>query len=211
MMFYTVFQERATQLNYVNLGLVAKGEWEHEAFKNDEDPVLAEMCKHIAADEAAHYNFFLEGARLFLYYFPEKAVECMADVLRHFAMPARDIIPNYDKFGEILHRTAVFGLRQHHRDVVKVGLEQLGAVNLRKVEEGIRKSREVPDENGEVRRTTIFETLDFQFIENKVKRLFKKVQDFEGQIGLDKVAPTHLVANPELTAYLTGKPAPEPA
>ena len=137
MVFYTVFQERATQVNYLNLGLAARGEESHEVFANDADPVLAKACQMIAVDEAAHYNFFLEGARLWLYYFPERALEAMADVLRHFTMPARNIIPNYDAFGELLHRTSIFGLRQHARDVVKVALENLGAESLRKIEEGI--------------------------------------------------------------------------
>jgi acyl-[acyl-carrier-protein] desaturase len=112
------------------LGLVAKGKHEHEVYANAADPVLAQACKIIAIDEAAHYNFFLEGARLYLYYFPEVAIQAMADVLRHFSMPARNIIPNYEAFGELLHRTSIFGLRQHARDVVKIALENLGAESL---------------------------------------------------------------------------------
>jgi acyl-[acyl-carrier-protein] desaturase len=194
--FYTVFQERATQLNYINLGLVAKGQLEHEVFVDEVDPVLAAACRTIAIDEAAHYNFFLEGARLYLYYFPEEAVAAMADVLRHFSMPARDIIPDYDKFGEILHRTAIFGLRQHQRDVVRVALNNLGAENLRKVEDGIRRSREIPDENGTMRTSAIFETIDHEFIETRIKQMHGKVASYEAEIGFDEVSPTKFVPNP---------------
>lgn len=196
MLFYTVFQERATQVNYVNLGLVAKGKSEYPSFANEADPVLAELCRTIAVDEAAHYNFFLEGARLFLYYFPEESTDAMIDVIRHFGMPAKDIIPDYDKFGEVLHRTGIFGLRQHSRDVVKACLEQLGVENLKKVEDGIRRSREVPDVDGTMRLTSIFETIDYDFVETKVKRLFGKVQDYEQEIGLEAVAPTSFIPNP---------------
>ena len=202
MIFYTVFQERATQLNYVNLGLAAKGETDNPAFANDIDPVLAAACKTIAVDEAAHYNFFLEGARLFMYYFPEDSIQAMVDVIRHFSMPAGGLIPNYDKFAELLHRTSIYGMRQHAKDVVKVALEQLGADTLRAVEDGIRRSREVPDENGAIRQTSIFETLNFEFVENKVMRLFEKVGQFEHKVGLDLVAPTKFVRNPELQAFL---------
>ncbi len=204
MIMYTVFQERATQLNYVNLGLAAKGESPAPDLANDADPVLAECCKHIAMDEAAHYNFFLEGARLFMYYFPEDSLQAMVDVLRHFAMPAGKLIPNYDKLAEILHRCSIFGPRQHNKDVVKAALGQLGAESLKSVEDGIRRSREVPDENGTTIRTSIFETLNFDFIENKVVRLFDRIRDYEAEIGLDEVAPTHFFPSPELRAFKAG-------
>ncbi|MFZ4507176.1 MAG: acyl-ACP desaturase [Fimbriimonas sp.] len=196
MLFYTVFQERATQVNYLNLGIAAKGQHPHPAFANDEDPVLAALCRTIAVDEAAHYNFFLEGARIFMYYFPEESTEAMVDVLRHFAMPADNIIPDYAKFGEVLHKTTIFGLRAHARDVVKAGLEQLGVANLKAVEDGIRRSREVPDETGKIRLTSIFETIDYGFVESKVQRLFEKVGAYEKKVGLDEVSPTEFVVNP---------------
>jgi acyl-[acyl-carrier-protein] desaturase len=208
MIFYTVFQERATQVNYLNLGIVAKGAHEHEAFKNSEDSVLGKACQTIAIDEAAHYNFFLEGARLYLYYFPEQAIQAMADVLRHFSMPARNIIPNYEAFGELLHRTSIFGLRQHARDVVKVALENLGAESLKLVEAGIRKSREIPNELGQLRTSAIFESIDFSFVETKVKQLFTRVNRFEEEIGLQEIGLTEFEPNPEYLQFLSSRAAP---
>lgn len=201
MIYYTVFQERATQVNYMNLGIVAKGESQIEGLKGDADPVLLKCCSTIATDEAAHYNFFLQGALLFLYYFPEEAIQAIVDVLRHFAMPAGDLIPDYDRLADVLHRSNIYGPRQHMRDVVKVALEQLGAESLKAVEAGIRRSREVPLHDGTLRRTAMFETLDFNFVESKVKLLYGRVQKFESSVGLDKVAPTHFYPNPELFEF----------
>lgn len=198
MLVYTVFQERATQVNYLNLGLVARGEHPHAAFADDKDPVLAHMCRTIAVDEAAHYNFFLEGSRLFLYYFPEKTMEAIVNVLRHFAMPAGELIPDYNKLAEQLHRTSIYGAREHARDVVKVALGQLSAPGLKAVEEGLRRSREVPTSNdGSLRRTAIFDTIDFKTVETKVKALFKKISEYEAEIGFDQVHPTLFVPNPD--------------
>jgi acyl-[acyl-carrier-protein] desaturase len=201
MIFYTVFQERATQVNYLNLGLAAKGKHEHEAYASSSDPILAQACQTIAIDEAAHYNFFLEGARLYLYYFPEVAIQAMADVVRHFTMPARNIIPNYEAFGELLHRTSIFGLRQHARDVVKVALENLGAESVKRIEAGIRKSREIPDQLGALRTSAIFESIDFSFVENKVKQLFGRVNKFEDEISVPKEQRTQFAVNPEYQAF----------
>ena len=60
MIFYTVIQERATQVNYVHMALIAAGESGKEIFASDTDPVLERVARTIAIDEAAHYNFFNE-------------------------------------------------------------------------------------------------------------------------------------------------------
>ena len=41
--------------------------------------------------------------------FPEDTLEALADVLRHFAMPAMDLIPNYGAFVSELLGGAVYG------------------------------------------------------------------------------------------------------
>ncbi len=196
MVFYTVFQERATQVNYLNLGLAAKGLHSNQAFANDTDPVLAKMCQTIAVDEAAHYNFFLECARLMLYYYPEESTQAMVNVLRHFGMPAGSIIPDYDHFAETMYRNGIYGPREHAKDVVKIAMEQLGADSLRAVEKGIRDSRMVPDLNGNMRHTGIFESIDFGFVESKVQRLFGKIVDFETKIGVPDEQLTRFQINP---------------
>lgn len=196
MVFYTVFQERATQVNYLNLGLVAKGLHTNPAFADDADPVLAKMCQTIAVDEAAHYNFFLECARLMLYYYPEESTQAMVDVLRHFGMPAGGIIPDYDHFSEVLYKNGIYGPREHAKDVVKIALEQLGAESLRAVERGLRESRMVPDGGGNMRHTGIFESIDFGFVEGKVQRLFGKINDFERKIGVASEQMTRFLTNP---------------
>ena len=187
MLFYTVFQERATQVNYLNLGLIAKGNG--ATGEQDRDPVLAEACRLIAADEAAHYHFFLECARLNLYFFPRRSLEAMADVLRHFAMPAGNIIPNFANFAETVMKIGVYGPRHFSRDVAKVALEQLGAKALRAVEEGIKKSRNIPDEFGLFRSGAIFESLNYQGVEQKVKQLYGRLRAYNSEVGRHLVEP----------------------
>lgn len=195
MIFYTVFQERATMVNYLNLGVIARGKSELEQYANDADPVLDQAARTIAADEAAHYNFFLEGARLYMYYYPAKAIEAMSDVIKYFAMPAGNIIPNYDKFAELVHRSAIYGPREHAKDVVQVALKNLGVAGRRELENGIRKLRLVPDENGNLRESAIFPGLDYSVIQDSVKRIFGRIEDHERACGLWDLDPTPFVAN----------------
>jgi len=139
----------------------------------------------IAIDEAAHYHFFTEVARLLIYYEPEKAIEALVDVLRHFTMPARDIIPNYDAFAEVLHASGVFGRVIHYRDVVQIVLSVLSAPALRELEAGIRRAREVPLTDG-VRRTAAFlDTIDFDSVERKVRQLFFRNRAHLQRCGID--------------------------
>lgn len=193
MLFYTVFQERATQINYLNLGVIAKGKSTVEKYKDSADPVLVKAASVIAIDEAAHYNFFLESARLYLYYYPTKALEAMAEVIRWFSMPAGDIIPNYDKFSETVHKAGIYGPREHAKDVVQVALANLGFEGRKALENGIRRTRLVPDEDGNLRESAIFPGLDFVHIENSVKRLFSKIQSHEDETGHSLVDPIKFI------------------
>ena len=190
MIFYTVFQERATQVNYINAAAIARGESGNPDLAQDIDPVLARMSQVIAIDEAAHYNFFLEGARLYLYYYPTKALEAMYDVIKHFAMPAGHLIPEYDKFAEVVARVGIYGPREHSRDVVQHALSNLGVAGRKALENGIRRARMVPDEHGNLRETAIFDAIDFPSIADRVKRIFGRIRQHEEEVGFSDVDPT---------------------
>ena len=193
MIMYTVIQERATQVNYLNAGLIAQGKSEDAEFQDDKDPVLAHASQIIAIDEAAHYNFFMEGARLFLYYYPAQALEAMQDVIQFFAMPAGSLIPDYDKFAEVVAAASVYGPREHLRDVVDIALKNLGIEGRKKLRKGIEKYRQVPDVDGNLRNTAIFDLLDYEGVEKKVVKLFGRIEKYEQQVGFDKIFPTVFV------------------
>ena len=195
---YTVFQERATQLNYLNLAKIANGKSNKPQHKNDVDPVLAKVATTIAVDEAAHYNFFLEGTRLFLYYYPEKTLQAIKDVLEHFTMPAADLVPDWDEFFEAVYKGGIYGPRDYARDVVQVVFRNLGIESRKKLEEGIKQTRLVPTDNGEaMQQSALWNTFDYGLIEGDVQRLHGKISKYEREYGFDKIDPTIFVRNPE--------------
>ena len=195
MTFYTVFQERATQVNYMNTAVIARGASDKPQFANDADPILLQAAKTIAADEAAHYNFFLEGARLWLYYYPVQAIEAMADVIKHFSMPAASIIPNYNEFAEIVYRAGIYGPREFSKDVVQVALGNLGFEGRKALEAGIKRGRLVPDENGNLVDSAIFEGIDYEQIKDSTRRIFGRIEQHEQEVGFWDVDPTVFVPN----------------
>lgn len=195
--FYVVIQERATQLNYLNTAVIARGQSEVPEHKDDADPVLAQVAETIAVDEAAHYFFFLEVARLYLYYYPTRALEALYDVINNFHMPGFDIIPNRAQLGEILYKAGVYGPRQYTRDVLAVALKNMGIDDrrsfIKNLSEGIKRSRLVPDPDGNPRQTAIFDLFDYDSVEKAVKKLFGRVASYEREIGFDRIDPTRFV------------------
>ena len=196
---YTVFQERATQLNYLNLVKIAKGKSPKPEHAGDADPVLAQVAQTIAVDEAAHYNFFLEGVRLFLYYYPQKTLEALREVLENFTMPAADLVPDWDEFFDAVYRAGIYGPREYARDVVQIVFRNLGVESRKKLEEGLQRTRLVPTVDGaQMQPTAIFESYDYGQIEGDVQRMHDKVARYEAEIGFDEVDPLSFVRNPEV-------------
>jgi acyl-[acyl-carrier-protein] desaturase len=184
MVFYQVIQERATYVSYRNFGLAVSGML--PLLPSPVDPVMIQICRLIAHDEAAHYHFFTEVARLLIYYQTEKALDAFADVLRLFTMPARNIVPGYEKFGQALHDTGIFGRTIYYHDVVQVVLEALSLPPLRALERCVHQAREIST-NDKARRATVFmEAVDLNGLETKVRRTHRRNQAHLEQVGLDR-------------------------
>jgi acyl-[acyl-carrier-protein] desaturase len=188
MLFYQVIQERATQVSYLNLRLAVTGTLPR--LQTPSDDALATACRLIAVDEAAHYAFFVEIARLFLYYEPEASLDALVDVVRHFSMPARDIIPDYDDFGRVLHESGIFGRSIHYRDVVRVALSALSTTAIKALEAGLRRAREIPLTDGSRRTAAFLDTLNHAEVERKVEQLFHRSQTHLARAGLDRLFST---------------------
>lgn len=196
---YTVFQERATQLNYLGLMKIAKGHPAKPHLKGQADPVLAEVAHTIAVDEVAHYNFFLEGVRLYLYYYPQRTLEAIKRVITDFSMPASHLVPDWDKFFEAVYKAGVYGPREFGRDVVQIVFRNLGIEGRKKLEEGIKATREIPDFDGEQKQqTAIWSSFDYGLVEGDIKRLHLKIHHYEKEIGFADLDPTEFVENPEV-------------
>ena len=132
---------------------------------------------------------------MFLYYYPDESLRAIADVIENFGMPAANIIPDYDIFSETVYRAGIYGPRDHAKDVVKVALNALGIEGRKKLEDGIRRMRQVPDENGNFRETAIFEGLNFPKVEKDLRRSYDQVIAYEREVGLDEVDPVSFVPN----------------
>lgn len=190
---YVTVQERATQLNYLNTALIARGQTSIPELAGEQDPVLAEAATVIARDEAAHYSFFLEVLRLYLYYFPARAIEALHDVVAEFVMPANHLLPDFQGFADALVKTAIYGPREYAKDVLQVVLDQVGVESRRALVNGIARSRQIPDPDGGMRETAFFTLFDYDVVESAVQKVFHRVQEYEQVIGFDQIDPTKFI------------------
>ena len=69
----------------------------------------------------------------------------------------------------------------------------MGVHNRRALERGVKRSRQVPDTNGKMRDTAIFDGFDYQTVESSVKRLFGRLKEYEEEVGLAEIIPTEFV------------------
>lgn len=186
MLFYTVFQERATQLIYLKTVNLCRNE------NGIEDPVLVKAVSTIATDEAAHYDFFLSLARVHLYYFPTLAFEALVKVLRNFIMPAAHIVPNYDAFINELYGSRLFSPGMYGREVVKPALGALGLESVRAVEKAILNTKASPTMTGWPLRSP-YSGCNFAVLESTIRSLFDRINRFELDVGLNEISPTVFV------------------
>lgn len=178
MLLYTVLQERATEIIYLNTAKVARGLSSKGIFSSDADPALAKVAATIAADEAAHYHFFLESARLYLYYLPEETLIGLADVLKAFVMPASDLVPRYDAFIRDLYDGDLFGRRKYVRDVVEPAFEKLGLRGVRELESAVVGMRASSSETVREDDYDLRAVLDVAFLEKVIGQLFQRIGQF---------------------------------
>ena len=168
------------------------------AYANDADPVLARACTLLAVDEAAHYAFFLEGARLYLYYQPEETLQGYPRCHHAFrdarpehhselAAGRRDHLPR----GRL--RPARYSSATSSRPV----FENMTVTGRKALENGLKRSREIPNDEGVMRLTALWDAFDPGEAERSVMRLHDKIIDYEKSVGRELWTRSASSRNPD--------------
>ena len=108
MIVYTMIQERATQVSYINLRkfAIARG-----------DEVLAHVLKLIAADEASHYTFFRDGVKMLMKENKDEMIERLKNVFQTFRMPGLASIPDSDAKSRQTSQIGIYGFKDYYKGV----------------------------------------------------------------------------------------------
>ncbi len=117
MIIYTTFQEFATSVNYRGLRRVAQA---------SNDAALDQVLVLLARDETGHFEFFKNGAKLFMERDRDRVLEALNKVIHTFKMPAQTLVPDFGANGRLLNELGIFNDRIFVRDVVRPVLKALG-------------------------------------------------------------------------------------
>lgn len=188
MLIYTVFQERATQVNYSNLRTLVADSAQH----NCHDPVLASACQQIAVDEVAHFEFFLSATQIYLYYFPERTLQAIARVLAHFEMPAAAIIEDYGPFIEALYQRQLFGKKTYFKEVVCLVCEKLAVRELRLIDRAAKQIRSPVLDNDRLPLCSQ-DIFNFETVQTTIITLFRRLARFEREAGIEQMFDTGFI------------------
>lgn len=117
MLIYALFQELATQLNYLNLSKVTAPAG---------DKALQRILLLIAGDEGNHHRAFVECIKMHITWDREATLRDIAHVLSNFEMPAHDQIPGWNRRGKLIEERGIYNNKIFIKRVMMPGLERLG-------------------------------------------------------------------------------------
>ncbi len=109
---YTTLQEKATQISHRNTGNIAE----------NYEPLLMEILRKVAEDEARHYAFYLNLFKAILDHDPNGALVAAGKILPRIDMPGISI-PNFREYLEVEARAGIYTLWDYKelvRSVIKV-------------------------------------------------------------------------------------------
>lgn len=116
MLVYTVFQERATQLNYLNLA---------KASADAEDPALAKLLRLIAGDEGVHHGHFVACVRHHLELDRAGTLRDIGFVLANFRMPISEEIPGWERHQDLVRKHGIYSDRMFVTSVMLPSIKKL--------------------------------------------------------------------------------------
>lgn len=124
---YALLQEGQTKLTYIGM---CEAIWEQYGSPRDASgrklyPAICGVIRLIYRDEGAHQAFFLHMMRIYLRYWPDRALEALAGVIQGYMMPVV-FIPNADRFVEAVIWAKLNAPRWVLKSVINEGTKSLG-------------------------------------------------------------------------------------
>jgi hypothetical protein len=143
---YAIAQERQTKRNYQDM---QKRLWqEYGCPKNAEGravyPAIAGVCGLLATDEGFHEGVFREITRIYLRFWPDKALQAMWDVYERYRMPIVKL-PNAEAFVAAVLSTGIDSARLVVSEVLSPTYAALGFESRAALKRAARASWDLPD------------------------------------------------------------------
>jgi hypothetical protein len=143
---YAIAQERQTKRNYQEL---QRRIWEEYGSPCDSAgkpvyPAISGVCRTLAVDEGFHEGVFRQITRVYLTYWPDKALQAMWDVYEKYRMPIVKL-PNAEAFIAAVLSTGIDSARDVIRQILQPTYEALGLESRAAVKRAARDSWDLPE------------------------------------------------------------------
>ena len=143
---YAIAQERQTKRNYQAM---QKRLWQEYGCPKDTEgravyPAIAGVCGLLAIDEGFHEGVFREITRVYLRFWPDKALQAMWDVYERYRMPIVKL-PNAEAFVAAVISTGIDSARQVVTEVLDPTYAAVGLESRAALRRAARESWDLPE------------------------------------------------------------------
>jgi len=143
---YAIAQERQTKKNYRDM---QQRVWEEYGSPRDADerpvyPAIAGVLGTLATDEGYHEGVFRKITRVYLRFWPDKALRAMWDVYERYRMPMVNL-PNAEAFVDAVLSTGIDSPRAVVKDILQPTYESLGLESRAAVKRAAKGSWDLPE------------------------------------------------------------------
>jgi len=143
---YAIAQERQTKRNYQAM---QQRLWEEYGSPTDGGgkpvyPAIAGVCQTLAIDEGYHEGVFRQLTRVYLRFWPDKALQAMWDVYERYRMPLVKL-PNAEAFLSAVLSTGIDSARAVIRDVLSPTYAAMGFESRAALKRAARESWDLPE------------------------------------------------------------------
>jgi hypothetical protein len=143
---YAIAQERQTKRNYQEM---QRRLWEEYGEPRDASgravyPAIAGVCRTLATDEGYHEGVFRQITRVYLKFWPDKALQAMWEMYERYRMPMVKL-PNAEAFLSAVLSTGIDSARAVIRDVLQPTYEGMGLESRVALKRAARDSWDLPE------------------------------------------------------------------
>ncbi|MCH8821567.1 hypothetical protein IID23_03510 [Patescibacteria group bacterium] len=149
---YALLQEGQTRLTYTGIReavWVQYGSPRDTASGRKQYPGVCGVLGLIATDEGAHQAFFLRMMRIYLRFFPDRALEALTGVIKGYSMPVVHI-PNAEEFMYAIISAKLYSAKWVMTDVQHTATKSLGLENRKAARAAFRNFGGLLDEDAVV-------------------------------------------------------------
>ncbi len=143
---YAIAQERQTKRNYQDMQRRLWKEYGSPTDAADRPvyPAIAGVCRTLATDEGFHEGVFRQITKVYLKFWPDKALQAMWDVYERYRMPILKL-PNAEAFVDAVLSTGIDSARSVIRDVLNPTYAAMGLEGRGALRRAARESWDLPE------------------------------------------------------------------